>query len=323
MSTMKQLAEHLHLSRCTVSNILNNKLDKYKYRDETINRVRDAALKLGYVANSIAKSLRTGTTKTISVIAADFTNQFFINLLRHLEERSFRSGYNLIICASQENLEKENALLRMLQSKMVDGVIISPVSRNYSLTGEYAFPIVCVDRRIKKSAFPYVIIENRKATDRAIETIIQKGSREILFLGGSQDDSSIQARHQGYKDALTRNDLPLKEELIVFNTFTNADAYSAVARLTRNSHIQFDSLFVTSNYFLYGAIKEIREKRITLKNIVGFDELPGSEFNTMKMTKVIQPEFEMAGAAFSILIDLINKKEVQNQIFSAKIIEVL
>ena len=81
MVSMKDIARELNLSRCTVSNILNNKLDRYSYRQETIDMVRAKAEEMGYVVNNLAQSLKTGFANMIALVIPDISSTFYIKII--------------------------------------------------------------------------------------------------------------------------------------------------------------------------------------------------------------------------------------------------
>ena len=106
MVTMKDIANRLNLSRCTVSNILNGKLQNKTYKKETIELVLKTAEEMGYVSNTIAQSLKTGMTMTIAVEVPDFANSYYINIVKEIEQLAAKDNYNLIICIAEEKLKK-------------------------------------------------------------------------------------------------------------------------------------------------------------------------------------------------------------------------
>ena len=163
MVSMKDIANKIGVSRCTVSNVLNNRLDGKSYRKETIELVRKTATEMGYISNSMARALKTGSSQTIAVVVPDIANTFYIKIIKEIERRANAMNYSLIICMAEEILEKENAVLRMLQSRCVDGVLISPVSFSESLQENYPYKIVCLDRTVAGDRFPCIKIDNYTA----------------------------------------------------------------------------------------------------------------------------------------------------------------
>ncbi|WHH56820.1 LacI family DNA-binding transcriptional regulator [Petroclostridium sp. X23] len=314
MVSMKEIAKKLNISRCTVSNILNNKLDTHKYKEETIKLVRDTAKEMGYVSNIIAKSLKTGRTGTIAIVVPDIANTFYINIIKSLEKKSYLSGYNLIICAAEEQVEKEDNILLMLQSRMIDGVLISPVSYTRSIKGNYSYPIVCFDRKVKNDKYPSIIINNKEITQQAIELIIKKGAREILFLAGDPEDFSVVERLKGYKNALAKNNLDFDSRRVIYEIYDEKVAYEKMCKLVKDNDISFDSIFISTNYFIYGVIKALYENEVAIENIIGFEKFMEADFAFKNIPKVIQPENEIAERAFNRLISEIKGEKSENRI---------
>ena len=98
MVSMKDIANRLQISRCTVSNILNERFENKSYRKETIELVRATAKEMGYVSNNMARSLKTGSTGTIAIVVPDIANYFYIKIIKEVEQLANDAGYSLIIC---------------------------------------------------------------------------------------------------------------------------------------------------------------------------------------------------------------------------------
>lgn len=308
MVTMKEIARLTNLSRCTVSNILNNKTDSHKYRPETIALVRETALRTGYVSNAIAQSLKTGSTGTIAIVVPDIANTFFINIIKNVEKLSFSLGYNLIICAAEEHIDKEEGILRMLQSRMVDGVLISPISYDHSLSSSYPYPIVCFDRKVVHDKYPAILIDNCSSTSKAVDSLIDDGATEIFFLAGTESDYSIRERHKGYSLALKNHGIKYQKNRILYNIYDDSSSYTALNKILTDNEVSFDAVFLSSNYFVYGVLRALRENAIDMKKIhfAGFEDFPGSDFFFPKFTIVKQPDALIAQQAFHKLIACMN-----------------
>ncbi|GFP23701.1 LacI family transcriptional regulator [Candidatus Hakubella thermalkaliphila] len=123
MTTIKDLAKMANVSVATVSRVIN----KSGYvSPELTRRVDQAIAESGYQVNALARSLKTAKTHTIGLIIADISNPFFTSVIRGVEDIAYKHGYNLVLCNTDENLEKEKLYLQVLRGKMVDGLIISP-----------------------------------------------------------------------------------------------------------------------------------------------------------------------------------------------------
>ena len=127
--TIRNIAEAAHVSVATVSRALNN---SPAVTDKTRERVFTVANKLGYVPNSVAKSLKTNHTQTIGFMVSDITNSDYISIARIVEDIVRPRGYNLILCSTGNRREQELDYLKMLFSKSIDGLILNTTGFNNS-----------------------------------------------------------------------------------------------------------------------------------------------------------------------------------------------
>ena len=200
MVSMKDIAKALNLSRCTVSDILNNKLEGRSYKPETIETVRRTAQEMGYISNTIAKSLKTGSTKTLAIVVPHLSNPFYTNIIQKVEKLATGRDYSLIICTTEEKLEKEEHVLEMLMSRMVDGILISPVSYEESLRKKYSYKIVCFDRTVEGGKYPAALFDNKAAARELMRRVLERGCKRPLFLNTAKSDYTIHCRMDGYRE---------------------------------------------------------------------------------------------------------------------------
>ena len=307
MVSMQTIADELNISRSTVSRILNNKIENQKYRKETIERVRKTADALGYTSNMIAKSLKMGSTKTLSFLVPDIAHPTYITFLKTLERLADEAGYSLLICATEEDVNKENNLLKMLQSRMVDGVIIAPVSYYSSLNSNYSFPLVCIDRKTKNKNYPSVLIDNRKEAYRATMKILDAGAKKPLFLAGNKADYCIINRLKGFKSALEEQKLFLADNHIIYNIYNWKDAKLKITEYIDSNGVDFDSVFFCTNYFA-GSVMKVLERHNIPVICAGIDYFDVMEYQKPQIMTIVQPETEMATEAFVKLMSIINKE---------------
>lgn len=316
---MKDIANKLNISRCTVSNILNNKFVNKSYKKETVDLVLKTAKEMGYVSNNIAKSLKTGSTGTIAVVVPDIANTFYIRIIKEIERLANTSDYSLIICMAEEILEKENKALQMLQSRMVDGVLISPVSYEESLSDDYPFKVVCFDRTVSDDRYYSVLIDNKQSAYMLTNKLLEKANIAPLFLAGSKLDYTVTSRLQGYKKALKEKGIEYKEEHIIYDVYDDESAYKKFCSLIKEHKLNFDSIFLSTNYFIYGVLRAIQDNSLSLNSIGGFESFNGSDLLGIKILTVVQPEIEIAKVAFEKLLRLLNSKKIGNTILKTEI----
>ena len=109
--TLKDIAKEVGLSATAVSKALN---DKGGISEKTVARVKEAARKLNYTPNIVAKSLRLNRTKTIGVIVSDSSQSFFAGVVKAIEDTAAAQGYNIILCNTDQSYEKEKKAVNVL-----------------------------------------------------------------------------------------------------------------------------------------------------------------------------------------------------------------
>lgn len=321
MPSMKDIARKLRLSRTTVSNILNNNLDDKSYREETIRAVLKTAKEMNYIPNYNAKSLKTGITQTIAIVVPDIANDFYVHIIKMIENFCVADNYSLIVCITEETLSKENNILNILVSKRVDGVLIAPVSyTNSLLKADYGYKIICFDRLVDVDRYPSVRIDNEQTAYELTEKLLNESARKPLFLAGSKNDYTVIQRLSGYTKCLSDNNISIDEKGIIFDIFDDKDSYTKINEIVKNSQPDFDSIFLSTNYFIYGVLESLAFNNIGKIPLGGFEDFRGSNLVNQQIYKVIQPEEEMAKMAYDNLLKMLNHEDVGNIVLDAKII---
>ena len=144
--TMKDIAAYTGVSTATVSRVLN---DNYPVNIDTKKKVLKAFEELNYEPNLVAKSLRSRKSNLIAIIVADIENPYYISIAKEIDNYLFKEGYNLITCSTNESIEKEQEIIRMLLGKNIDAIAISPCDSEHtdlSMIINQHVPIVLIER---------------------------------------------------------------------------------------------------------------------------------------------------------------------------------
>jgi LacI family transcriptional regulator len=178
MTTQKVVAKKANVSVATVSRYIN---DVGYISPEVKGRIKKAIKELNYKPNLVARSLKMRSSKTIGLVFPDIKNPFFIELVRRAEEVAYNNGYNIILCITENRLDREKLyLLDVLKGKMVDGYIIIPAtsedSRLYEvLKGE---SVVFVDRSTGLEDEILIKLDNVQGVRLAIEYLLELNHRD-------------------------------------------------------------------------------------------------------------------------------------------------
>ncbi|WP_053955480.1 LacI family DNA-binding transcriptional regulator [Inediibacterium massiliense] len=305
--TIKDIARLAQVSTATVSKVINNKDEHIS--DPTRKKILNIMNEYNYIPNTAARSLVTKKTNTIGLIIPDIRNPFFPELARGVEDQANESGYNVILCNTDDDEEKEEKCVSMLIEKMVDGIIFTASSKR---TGEFRrfknnkIPIILVDRDLDlKHIKGKITVDNRNGAYEGVKHLITCGYEEILFLSGPYTSYTSVERLEGYKKALKEYSIPYKGENIIEGTYQRGWGYEIIKKLLGEKR-KFDGLFCGNDLIAIEAIKALQEEGIKVPyevGVVGFDDIYMSSLIDPSLTTIKQPIYEMGYKAVQMLIN--------------------
>ena len=313
-ASIKDVAKHAGVSIATVSRVLN---DIDVVNEDTKKKVLDAIKELGYRPNIVARSLKTQRTKTIGILIPDISSQFYPEIVRGAEDVANIYDYNVILCNSDFDVEKEKEYLRVLKEKMVDGVIY--ISSSFSeemldLINELDLKTILVESKDKKDRLPSVTIDNVAATYEATKYLINKGLKNLAFIGVKEDSMNAWGeRYLGFEKALQENNLQLDTDLIYLDTLKVKSGYEAAEQFI-NSKKKFDGIVCASDEIAMGVINVLRDNGIKVPeevSVIGFNNNYAGAIFYPKITTISQPSYDMGSVAMRMLIKLLNNKELE------------
>ena len=231
--TIHDIARELGISASTVSRALN---DNPRISQPTKDKIKATALKMGYQPNTIASNLRNQKTHTIGIVVPLINRHFFSAFISGVEEVAFKTGYNVIISQSNDLLEKEKKIVHSLFSNRVDGLIISLSMQtnefeHFELFTNKNIPLVFFDRVAPEFETNKIVVDDYAVGYTATQHLIDQGYKRIAHLAGPTVLNTYHDRMEGYMAALRKNDLPVIEELIIFNRLTRMDGQEAIKHL--------------------------------------------------------------------------------------------
>lgn len=307
--TAKEIARELGISVMTVSRALNNRPN---VDAETRTRVQEAARRLGYVPNRIAKSLVLQRTHIIGVVVPEITHSFFPEAIRGIEEVASQAGYHLILTHSAEDAVREDEVIHLLESQQVDGILISKAqtvenNNTYQQLIARRMPLVFFDRCVPGIGANCVSVDDEAGAKRITEHLIKVHRyQRIAHLSGPQHVSIGRTRLEGFKKALQENHWPFYEEMVVEAGFHEAGGYRAMKTLLEFPPEQWPRAVVAVNDpAAFGAMKAIREAQLGIPGniaLVGFSDDIRAELMPVPLTTVRQPAYKVGKKAAERLI---------------------
>lgn len=297
MATIRDVAKLAGVAPITVSRVLN----KSSYVGaETRRKVEWATDQLGYVPNSLARSLRWHHTGTLALIVSDITNPYFTTVARGVEDAAHEAGLSLIVCNSDEEEDKQERYLRLLLQKQVDGILLVParsaIEPLQPIQRQHV-PVVVVDRRMPGACADIVRCDSEAAAYELTRLLVSLGHRRIAMLAGPEAVSTSADRAAGYRRALG------EAGWVVYGRFTVASGYE-MARQFLAHEPRPTAFFAANNFIAIGVLKALRDAGLRVPEdaaVVAFDDLPAGLVVDPFLTVAVQPAYEMGRRATELL----------------------
>jgi LacI family transcriptional regulator len=309
MSTIRNVAERAGVSTMTVSRVINN--SGYTSQ-ETRERVETAIAELGYVPNTLARSLRFKRTKTLALVITDITNPFFTTIARGVEDAASEQGFNVFFCNTDESETEQAKELIALVQKRVDGVLLVPAASSaepIAFLREQNVPVVVLDRRVPDCTVDSVRCDSEQGAYELVRLLLELGHTCIAALSGPQKVSTAQDRVAGYRRALAEKGLGPDAEIVFNGPFTQAGGYEMGKQVLALSP-RPTAFLAANNFIAVGAYQAVREAGLSVPEdvaIAGFDDLPTWLVMEPFLTVAAQPAYEMGQRATHILLDRLGR----------------
>jgi LacI family transcriptional regulator len=204
--SLKDVAKRAGVGLGTASRVLNN---HPSVTEETRKLVLDAMEKLNYKPNAIARSLKMNSTMTIGVIIPDISSAFYPEIVRGIDDIANEHQYNIILCNTDLDYEKEKTVLSVFYEKKVDGILFISNTLSEDTIAKLIdmnIPVVLVATKDDKNILPSVTIDNKKAAFTAVDYLCKLGHKKIGMIAGPYVDPNAGApRVEGYVEALASN----------------------------------------------------------------------------------------------------------------------
>jgi len=309
--TIMDVASAAKVSKSTVSLVLQG---SDLIRDETAERVRAAATRLGYVYNRRAAELRRKSSKTIGVVINDLMNPFFAEVLVGLERRLVDAGFVVLMAHTGESLERQDNVLRTMREQHAAGIALCPaLGTSPSLAAtvrSWGIPLVVMVRSLGSGQFDYAGSDNRLGVRLAVEHLIAAGHRRIGFLGG-RTGPVLEQRLRGYKTALAAARIPFDASLVRYADATRDGGYEA-ARALLDLQPPVAAAVSYNDLTALGALSALGERGLRAGvdfALVGFDNVLDAARSNPPLTTIDIRPSEVGEHAAAILLERIEEPE--------------
>ncbi len=302
--TITTIAHRAGVSIASVSRVLNG----LPTRQETVRRVLAAAEELGYVPNSVARSLKSRRTNQVAFAMADIGNPTYLAMVREIQRVLKAAGYRLVLHSTDADAADELDVLRALGERYVDGLIMSPLrvtTEHLKAIRAARAPVVIIGSLPDGTGADNVRTDSRTGVRLAVKHLYALGRRRIGLLNGPLDTVPGSARGAAYADALVALGLPYDETLTEVGDFYRAEGAAAARRLLARAG-DLDALMCANDLIALGALDVLREQGRRVPEdvaVVGMDDTDLATVTWPALTSVSLGSAERGRAAAELLLD--------------------
>ncbi len=311
MIRLKDIAQRAGLSIMTVSKALRDEPD---VSAATKTRIKLLAQQMGYVPDSTAQGLRTRRTKLFGLVVSSMTNPIYSRVVLAIEERAYALGYDVLLAHTLNIPEREEACLRRLLSRRVDGLFIAPV---YRMAGEAPIYRELLVRHVPTvllghaapfcSQFVSVESDDLLASYAVTQHLLKLGHKRIAFLAGPLVTPWTQERFEGYRRALREAGIEVDDRL-VFQAGRNIEDGAKAAMQMINESPDATAVQAVNDVVAVGCAETLLSQGFGIPqdiSVAGFGNiLLGAHFR-VPLTTTKQPKFRLGTAAVDAMQELL------------------
>ena len=292
-------------------------------------RIRLLADELGYVPDSAAQGLRNRTTKLLGLVLPTVANPIFARTVSAIEERAHELGYDLILAHNLNLSEREEACIRRLLSRRVDGIFIFPVYRLSPVAGIYEeltkrrVPVVIMGHRAPFCAqFYNVETDDLRGSELITRHLLELGHRNIAFLCGPSSAPWAMERLEGYRRALREAQVGTDDRLLFHAGNTIEEGEKAALQILHEAPT-ITAVQSASDMSAIGAGNVFLNQGLRIPqdiSLAGFGNILTSEHYRVPLTTVRQPKLRLGAAAMEMMVKLLRGEQPPPRRLPAEIV---
>lgn len=313
------VSEKAGVSIATVSRVLNGSPN---VSDKTRSLVLSVMDEMDYTPNVFARGLGLGSIRTIGIMCSDSSDPYLAQAIYHLENRLRTNGYDSILCCTGTALETKQKYFALLLSKKIDAIILvgskfveMKVKDNiYILEGSKEVPIMLVNGYLDGDNIYSTVCDDTTATYQATSQLVQSGCRDILYLYTSHSLSGLN-KLQGYKDALTEQQIPVRDSHIHQCPKDVVAAKNLLLKLHQDG-ITFDAVLTSADTLAVGAVKFAHATGLSIPDdlsIVGYNNSTYAICTDPEITSVDSKVEALCTTTISTLMGVFNGSNVPSK----------
>jgi len=314
-STLHEVASLAKVSVSTASRALTGAGIVSRSTEARVNRV---AQELGYRPNGIARSLKTRNSHLIGLVLHNLVNVSFHTVAEVAQTRLGPAGYQVILCITGDDPEREAHYLQMLADHQVEGVLIVGTGRNSDLLRSLAdsgLPMIELIRETHDVPLDRVLASDTQGAYEATCYLIRLGHRRVGLIAGPEHVTSGRERPRGYAQALAEAEIPVDPQLIFRGPFSPETGMLGTAALLDLTDPP-TALLISNHESVFGALPILVERKIQIPaqlSIICYEDVPWFKWWAPPLTVVDSSPAELANLAVDLLLKQLGGKQAVSE----------
>jgi len=310
-ATLRDVAAAARVHPATASRALNPET-RILVSEETARRVTDAAARLGYRPNPVARSLRTRRSHTVGVLIPDLNNPLFPPIVRGLEDKLAAAGYVALIGNTDADAARERTLFEQMRARHVDGFVLATATLHDRLLAEAAaaeVPVVLMNRLTQDCGFPSVSVDNEQGVRMAVTHLARLGHSRIAHIAGPQEASTGVSRLRGFRDGMATHGLEVDERLVAYAARYTVEEGARCCRELIAGQPDFTAVAAANDMLAVGCYTALDEGSLQCPDdisVIGFNDMPFIDRLRPPLTTVRFPHYQLGTEAAQLLLERIN-----------------
>jgi DNA-binding LacI/PurR family transcriptional regulator len=306
--SQKQLADRLGFSPATVSLVLNRSGAADSIPQETKDLIFDAARKLNYRPNLLARSLRTRRSFTVGVIVPEISEGYTATVLSGIEDCLLEQNYFFFVTSHRHRADLIEEYPKTFLDRGVDGIIAVDTVWNHKLP----VPVVTVSGHNQVEGVTNIVVNHGRASHLALAHLVGLGHRKIAFIKGQDFSSDTEIRWKSNLEAAATLGIRVLPKLTVQleeDSPSPQVGYTVTKKLIK-SRGPFSAILAFNDVSALGAIRALFEAGLRVPedvSVVGFDDIQSAEFQHPGLTTIRQPLRKMGKTAAEVVLRRVRK----------------
>jgi LacI family transcriptional regulator len=307
-TTIKEIAKLANVSIATVSRALN---DDKKVKASTKKIIKSIADELNYNPNLLARSFVTKKSNIIGLVMPDIFGEFFMEVIRGVDEVCYNHGYYTMVTSSHSNRSMVEAIVDYMSKGIVGGLILmTPLVEDdvKKTLASSKIPLIVISGKSELQKWDSISIDNFNGAYSVVDYLAEKGYKKIAHITGPQKNNDSIQRELGYRQALKHNGIEINKSWIVTGDFTINGGQAACETLMKLENPP-EVIFASNDMMAIGCYVAARNLKLKIPvdfAVAGFDDIFVSQFLNPRLTSVHVPIYELGTNAAQILINRMN-----------------